>query len=116
VVLVHNVLSVIILAAYQPGRHADIRGIFKQILKNPLVITVLVAVPLGWLNLSLPGWVTTSGDYFASLTLPLALICTGGSLSVGALRGDRSATFGASAIKMITFPAAATTVAWIAGF
>lgn len=116
VVLSHNVLSVIILAAYQPGRHADMRSIFKQVLKNPLVITVLVAIPLGWMNLSLPEWVTTSGDYFASLTLPLALICTGGSLSVGALRSDRSATFGASAIKMITFPAVATAGAWIIGF
>lgn len=116
VVLVHNALSVVILTAYQPGAHTDWRNVIRQIGKNPLILTALVAIPLSWANFSLPEWMMTSGDYFASLTLPLALICTGGSLSVDALRGERSATLGSSLIKMITFPAVGTAAAWLAGF
>jgi predicted permease len=58
----------------------------------------------------------TSGDYFASLTLPLALICIGGTLSVSALRSDSSTALGASMLKMVTLPALASAAAWLAGF
>lgn len=116
VILCYNVFSVIVLAAYQPDKHADWRSIFKHIAYNPLILSVVLAIPVAWFNVELPGWVMTSGDYFASLTLPLALICIGGTLSVGALRSDSSTALGASLMKMVTLPALATAVAWLVGF
>src|SRR5699024_3956716 len=59
----------------------------------------------------------TSGDYFASMTLPLALICTGGTLSLDALlHAERSATLGASTLKLVTLPLLAVAAAWALGF
>nr|WP_297458219.1 AEC family transporter [uncultured Halomonas sp.] len=116
VILCYNVFSVVVLAAYQPGKRADWRSVFKHIAHNPLIIAVLLAIPVAWFGITLPGWLMTSGDYFASLTLPLALICIGGTLSVSALRSDSSTALGASMLKMVTLPALASAAAWLVGF
>ncbi|SHF42538.1 hypothetical protein SAMN02745148_02606 [Modicisalibacter ilicicola DSM 19980] len=116
VILTYNAFSVIVLSAYQPGNQADWRGILLHIVQNPLIIAVLLATPIAWSGIELPEWLMTSGDYFASLTLPLALICIGGTLSVSALRDDRSTALGASLMKMVTLPLLATLAAWLAGF
>ncbi len=116
VILCYNVFSVIVLAAYQSEKRADWRSIFKHIAHNPLILTALLATPIAWFNVTLPGWLMTSGSYFASLTLPLALICIGGTLSISALRSDSSTALGSSLMKMVTLPALATTAAWLVGF
>ncbi|MGC3873578.1 AEC family transporter [Halomonas sp. GXIMD04776] len=116
VILTYNALSVIVLTAYQPGRQADWYGMGKHIARNPLILSVLIAIPFAWSGIELPDWLMTSGDYFASLTLPLALICIGGTLSVSALRDDRATALGASLMKMVTLPVLATGAAWLVGF
>ena len=116
VILCYNVSSVIVLAAYQPGKRADWHEIFMHISRNPLILSVFFAVPFAWLGINLPDWLMTSGDYFASLTLPLALICIGGTLSIGALRNEHATALGSSLMKMVTIPVLATTVAWLFGF
>lgn len=116
VILSYNALSVVVLSAYRPGKSANWRSIAAHISKNPLIIAVLVALPFAWLELRLPGWLMTSGEYFASLTLPLALICIGATLSVSALRDESRLTLGASLMKMISLPLLSTVAAWLAGF
>lgn len=116
VIVSYNVLSVIILSAYRPGRSAAWRSIAAHIARNPLILAVLAALPLAIAEIELPTWLMTSGEYFASLTLPLALICIGATLSAGALRESRGTTLGASVMKMITLPVLATLGAWLAGF
>ncbi len=116
VILTYNVLSVMALAGYQAGQRADWRSILTQILRNPLILAVVAAVPVAALELRLPGWMMTSGEYFASLTLPLALICIGATLSLGALRESGRLASSASLLKMVTVPALATGAAWWVGF
>jgi len=116
VIISYNALSVTVLAAYQPGQTTNWKKIIRDILRNPLIIAVCLSVPVAWLDISLPGWMMTSGDYFASLTLPLALLCIGATLSLNAIRGDSRAAFSASLMKMVILPAIATAMAWLAGF
>jgi len=120
VILTYNVFSVIVLAAYQPTDGAtkgpDWAGIFRHILKNPLILSVVAALPVALLDLDLPGWLDTSGHYFAALTLPLALICIGATLSTRALSQSYRTALSASIAKMVVLPLAATTAAWLAGF
>lgn len=116
VILLYNTFSVIVLAAYQPGKQADWRSILSRILRNPLILAVLTAIPIAWSGIRLPSWLMTSGSYFASLTLPLALICIGGTLSASALRADSATAVSASGLKMIVLPVFATTAAWLLGF
>lgn len=116
VILTYNAFSVIALATYQPNQRTNWRSIASHIARNPLILAVVVAVPVAALELRLPGWLMTSGEYFASLTLPLALICIGATLSLGSIRASGRLATGASLMKMITIPILATSAAWLVGF
>lgn len=116
VTLCYNPFAVIVLTTYQTDARANWRHTLRQIIGNPMIIAAFLAVPTAWSGLTLPHWLLTTGEYFASLTLPLALICTGGALSLDALRAERATTLGAATLKMITLPALATGAAWLAGF
>lgn len=116
VIIMYNALSVIALAAYQPGQSTDWRSMLKHIATNPLILSVFAALPFTAFSIPLPSWVITSGDYFASLTLPLALICIGATLSVASIRVGSQVALSASSMKMIILPFVSTLAAWLMGF
>ncbi len=116
VILTYNAFSVVALAAYRDEARVDWRDILAHIVRNPLILAVVAALPVALLAPPLPGWLLTSGDYFASLTLPLALICIGATLSFGALQASGITALSASLMKMVALPALSTGAAWLAGF
>ena len=116
VIVMYNALSVVVLATYQSGKTTSWKSILKHIATNPLIISVVVALPFTALSISLPTWVMTSGDYFASLTLPLALICIGATLSVSSIRDKSEVALSSSIMKMVILPVISTVCAWLAGF
>jgi predicted permease len=114
VIVLYNSLSVVVLAIYSPNIKSDPLSICKSILVNPLIISVVTAVPFAWLQVPIPNWILTSADYVAQMSLPLALIC--GTLSLAALRSSGSVALSASAVKMILLPIVGTFGAWLLGF
>ncbi|WP_282039051.1 AEC family transporter [Halomonas alimentaria] len=116
VILTYNAFSVVALATYRDEARVDWRDILAHIVRNPLILAVVAALPVALLAPPLPGWLLTSGEYFASLTLPLALICIGATLSFGALQASGAVALSASLMKMVVIPIVATGAAWLAGF
>lgn len=116
VILLYNTLSTIVLAVYSPVIRSDPWSICKSVFRNPLIISVLAAVPFAAFKIVLPGWLQASGEYLAAMTLPLALICIGGTLSLAALRKSGDLAFSASLLKMIGLPLITTWGAWLYGF
>ena len=116
VIVMYNAFSVVVLAFYQPGQSTDWRSLLKHIATNPLIISVFAALPFTVFAIPLPSWLITSGDYFASLTLPLALICIGATLSVSSMRTGSQVALGSSWMKMVTLPVLSTVAAWMVGF
>mgnify|MGYP000477392589 FL=1 len=116
VILMYNSLSVVVLAVYSPSAKSDPWSIIKSILRNPLIISVLLAAVLAYGQVPLPNWVLTSSDYLAQMTLPLALICIGGTLSLASLRKSGSLAVSASLLKMVWLPLLATLGAWLIGY
>ncbi|MCQ4309680.1 AEC family transporter [Pseudomonas stutzeri] len=116
VILLYNSLSALILAIYSPGARASAGSILLSILRNPLIIGVTAAIPFAYWQIPLPDWLMTSGQYFAQMTLPLALICIGGTLSLSVLRESSGMAISASLMKMVWLPALATAGAWLVGF
>ncbi|MCW3149802.1 AEC family transporter [Stutzerimonas stutzeri] len=116
VILVYNSLSAVVLAIYSPGARTTVASICLGILRNPLILGVLVAVPFAYWQIALPEWLMTSGGYFAQMTLPLALICIGATLSLAALRESSGIALSSSLMKMIWLPVLATLGAWLFGF
>lgn len=116
VIICYNILSVVVLLTYQSEQKLHWGHILADIGRNPLILSVVVAVPFAWWEVSLPDWIMTSGDYFASLTLPLALLCIGATVSLSAIRNDSGPAMGATVFKMVSLPALCTLAAWLAGF
>lgn len=104
VILFYNVLSTIVLALYSPHLEANWRTLLRSILGNPLIIGILVAIPFAYFQWQLPRWLDTSARYFAGLTLPLALMCIGATLSLASLRESSSLAIGASLWKIVWIP------------
>jgi predicted permease len=84
ITVLYNVLAVITLTRSLGGGRARPYSRDRQ---KPLIIAILAALPFGLLGIELPQLVITTGNYFANMTLPLALLCTGASLNLKALRG-----------------------------
>ena len=116
VILVYNSLSALILAIYNPEGRASAAAILLSIVRNPLIIGVTAAVPFAYWQVPLPDWLLTSGQYFAQMTLPLALICIGGTLSLSVLRESSRIALSSSLMKLVWLPALATSGAWLFGF
>lgn len=116
VILIYNTLSVVVLALYSPNGNASLRSVCLDIARNPLIIGVAVAIPFAWWQVQLPPWLLTSAGYFAQLSLPLALICIGGTLSLNVLRESSTTAISASLMKMVWLPMLATLGAWLLGF
>ena len=116
VILCYNVLSAIILAIYSPQAKADVWSLSKSIATNPLIVGVLLAIPFAAWKIPLPTWLLTSGGYFAQMSLPLALICIGATLSLDSLRQGSGVAVGSSLLKVLWLPLLATLGAGLWGF
>ncbi|MFC0269203.1 AEC family transporter [Kushneria aurantia] len=112
----YNALSVVVLARYQPGARAGWRSIARKVATNPLILAVIAGLAFAASGLQLPGWLHTSGEYFAGITLPLALISIGGTMSVAAIREASGVALGASLMKLVWVPLAFTALAALIGF
>jgi predicted permease len=116
VILSYNTLSAIVLAIYSPQAKTDVWSLTKNILSNPLIVGVLAAIPFAAWQIALPQWLLTSGEYFAQMSLPLALICIGGTLTLESLRESGSMAISSSLMKVLWLPLLATLGAWLWGF
>lgn len=115
--IVYNVLAVVVLSASQRQPNQNLlRQMLKSMLTNPLIIAISFGLLLAFANLRLPTWLMTSGRYLADMTLPLALLCIGGSLSFGRLRGNRKILVWATLSKLVFVPAFAVVVGALLGF
>ncbi|WCE32259.1 AEC family transporter [Vibrio sp. SCSIO 43137] len=118
--LLYNVLAVIALsqsseANTQGAAHA-IKVIVKTLTRNPLIIAILIGLIFYALSIPVPEMVLDAGQYFANMTLPLALLCTGGSLNIRSLRGDKYAMWFATSNKLLIAPLLITGAALFGGF
>ncbi len=115
VTIFYNILAVVTLNR-SLNSHRSIRPVLLDIAKNPLIIGILAALPFAYFDIPLPKLILQTGEYFAQMTLPLALLCTGGSLSVAALNLESRNAMIATAGKAIVSPLLMTVVAYLAGF
>ena len=115
VTVLFNILSVIGLSRGLGG-NANIKGILKGIAKNPLIIAIVAAFASSITGLSLPTTLYKAGDYFAQMTLPLALLCAGASLSFSSLRAGMFGAIIASVGKLIFIPVILTFGGYLFGY
>jgi len=84
VTALYNVLAVVTLNR-SLNRYRSPLAALKSIARNPLIIAIVSALPFAYFEVTLPSLLLQPGQYFAQMALPLALLCTGGSLSLRAM-------------------------------
>ncbi|WP_442805710.1 AEC family transporter [Testudinibacter sp. TR-2022] len=83
ITLLFNVLAVITLSrSLAEGGKTNFVYIFKQLIKNPLILSIIAALIFTRLGVNLPQTLISTADYLADMTLPLALLCAGASLNL----------------------------------
>lgn len=115
VTMLLNILSVITLNR-SLNRHGSARDTLLAIIRNPLIIAILLALPMAWWQIRLPDILNRSGEYFAQMTLPLALLCTGASLNLTGLRQDSRNAVLATLGKLVLAPVLLTAGGHAPGF
>lgn len=115
VTILFNVLAVITLNR-SLNKHRSVAGTLFDIARNPLILGIVLALPVAWTHVQLPSILLQSGEYFAQMTLPLALLCTGASLSLKALREDSHNAVIASVGKLLIVPFIITLGGYWLGF
>ncbi|GHB29751.1 AEC family transporter [Salinicola rhizosphaerae] len=104
VIVLYNVFCVFILSLYSEESATDFKSLIKNMAKNPLILSVVAAIPFALLGIRLPGWIMTSGGYLAGMSLPLGLICIGGTLSISAFKRSSTIAIDASLWKVVWVP------------
>ena len=115
--VLYNIQAVVALTpkGQESGQQA-VQVIVKTLTKNPLIIAILLGVVFYALAIPVPKMVSDAGQYFANMTLPLALLCTGGSLDISSLKKDQTSTWFATSYKLVLAPLAITLAALLFGF
>jgi predicted permease len=115
VTVLFNILSIMTLNRALK-KNQGLKNTLIGIVKNPLILAILAALPFSYFNIKLPEFTLKTGEYFANMTLPLALLCIGASLDFRAMRHDVLQAFFASAAKLFFAPALMLLVAIVLGF
>ncbi|MET4693123.1 AEC family transporter [Endozoicomonas lisbonensis] len=115
---VYNILSIVLLAYYGQDRSQQVSPLklFQDIVSNPLIIAVLAGVLFSTTGLEIPAVIDKVGHYFARITLPLALLGVGGTLSLKALGKTSHVSFWASLAKVALLPLIVVPVAMLLGY
>lgn len=104
----YNILSILVLAGalrgYDEGVSLRWDWLARNLFGNPLIIAIVAGLVVNHLALPLPSVLIRVGEYFSSVTLPLALLCIGGTLSFRVLREVSSLSLWAAVIKVLIFP------------
>lgn len=105
--ILYNLLSILVLTTKQ-------EPYLMILLKNPLIIGVLSGLFFSWAQIPAPEVLLRTGGYFAQLTLPLALLCIGGTLNWNSFRANHLDVVWSAFFKLLFIPVtvAAAAIAW----
>lgn len=115
----YNILSVIALtyggSEKEQGSGA-VADACWNIAKNPLLIGILAGIVVSLLKIEFPLFISTSINYLANITTPLALIAIGASLTAGKVRLGLKDALLASVMKLVIMPVIFLIIAFNMGF
>lgn len=113
VTILYNLAAVVLFAMYSQQASFSWKKLAKDIAQNPLIVAIVLALICKQLGVKLPAILLQTGDYLASITLPLALLCIGASLDFSLLRRSSLAAFGAVGFKLLIVPAVLLAFGWL---
>lgn len=114
--LMYNVLSIYTLTTTLTDKKLNIKSMVISLIKNPLIIGIVVGIVVNLLSIPVHPILMKTGDYLGQLTLPVALLCIGASLSFKEMKDTKGVAFAAVFGKLITTPLIITYIGYASGF
>jgi malonate transporter len=100
-----------VAAVYPLARHGG-HGYWREIARNPLILSTLAGLMGNLLGLTFPDVVATTLQRIGLAALPLGLMSVGAGLRIGALRNAPRLAAALLAIRHLLLPAAALALVW----
>ena len=101
----HNLLAVIVLGRSSAEQDKNIiKQVLLNLIKNPLIWAIAAGIPFGFLNIRLPSFAQSTIGYLSQLTMPLALLSIGGSLTLSGLMKRKLLWISGTIIKLLILP------------
>ena len=97
-------------------RSFSLKQVIVDIVKNPLIIAIALAILVSALQVPVPRTLMSAGEYLGSLALPLALLGTGAGMNLRAIRDSSLVTVLAVVMKTALLPIGVTLAAISMGF
>ncbi len=115
---VFNIMSVIILAcsADKKDKKISLKGIFRSIVTNPIILGILAGLPFAVFDITLPSIVTGAVDSIAGTATPMALLAIGASFNLAEAKKKFAPALAASFVKLFVLPLVFIPVAVLLGF
>ena len=109
-----NILCVLVFARHGAAR-LTVRGIARQLVTNPLVISSFAGIGFQLIGLGLPAGVEPALRALGAASLPIGLLCAGAALEFGSVRGWMAPVATSSAVKFLAMPVTTVAVASLIG-
>ncbi|MBH1940006.1 AEC family transporter [Mobilitalea sibirica] len=102
---IYNILSVILLSYYSGQRDKlSFGNLTLSIIKNPMIVAILAALPISLLKLELPFSISKSMNYIGTLATPMALLLVGASIRFHTFTSNKKLIISSSIIKVMIQP------------
>jgi malonate transporter len=112
--ILYNLLSVVVLNVFQ-NKATSYAKMSKDIVTNPIILSIIAGLLVSIFAIELPTIMTNSAAYFAQLTLPLALLCTGAALRFSTMRQNGIAGIFSILVKCTLYPFVIVGIAVLVG-
>lgn len=118
IVPLYNILGIMVLAYYSDSadNKIDWKSIGKNIITNPLILSITAGVIFSLSGFTLPVLVQRSFNYFGVLVTPMALMLIGAAFRPEKIRANFKVALLASAFKLVILPLLAVFAAYQLGF
>jgi malonate transporter len=108
-----NIFSILTLY-YHQEKTPKVTEVTRSVFTNPLAIAISLAILVALLPIHVPKLLLDTGNYLASMTLPLALLCVGATIRWQEFRSS-GILYWAISSKIIFIPAVATALGFYFG-
>ncbi len=113
---IYNILAIVILTSQcQSGTKISIANLIGHIFKNPLFIACMLGLIAASIRIPIPTALGRAFQGLGQMSLPLALLGIGASLSRSSLRGSMWQSMLASVLKLAVLPLAAWAIGTLLG-
>lgn len=101
----YNIQGVILMTIKEGGGGVQVGKILKSIMKNPVILAILAALPFAYFQIELPYVATKSLSYLQTATSTMALLTVGASIKLDDIQHDLKLLLKVSGVKLVIMPA-----------